>query len=673
MTDTGRFVNAATLTALQIMQPEAHPNASNQGPGTSGSKESLSVFGLFQHNARTPQGKARLRQIFLRPSLDLAEINMRLDFSSVFSRPDNQPVLQKLSNSFSKIKNMRNVMIMLHKGVDGGNGKFGSFKSGVWSSLLEFCYHAIDVVEGVHEVLGSEQLPLCVQATDVLDRFQLQRIGRMVHDVVDLESSSEQHRTVVKRGVRNDLDVIKDAYDGMDEMLSQIAMEIARAMPPEIDAPINVVYFPQLGYHITVPLDEATGTAIWSGENNEWELMFTTNMQAYYKDPHMRQMDEQLGDLWAHICDTEIDISHDLAQRVLEDERLLIAASDVCGELDCSFALAHGVIEHKLVRPRFVDDNIISVTAGRHILQEMTVPSFVPNDAHIVGGDSDNETEAERSTASMIMLTGPNYSGKSVYQKQVALIVYMAQVGCFVPADACTLGLTDKILTRITTKETVSKAQSAFMIDLQQIAIALSSCTPRSLVVIDEFGKGTDSFDGAGLAAGVFHHLLTLGVARPKVLAATHFHEIFDLGLFDHIPYINFAHMQVRVHAREHQKETDHNSEVTYLYEFRKGRSSLSYGAQCAAMNGIPGSIVARAKQIANLMIHGEDVVACTALSTADEGDLAEADTVAREFLALDMSVPGSGDATMSSLSGILNGSLIGSNERTGASVEQLS
>ena len=272
----------------------------------------------------------------------------------------------------------------------------------------------------------------------------------------------------------------------------------------------------------------------------------------------------------------------------------------------------------------------------------------------------------------MIMLTGPNYSGKSVYQKQVALIVYMAQVGCFVPANACTLGLTDKILTRITTKETVSKAQSAFMIDLQQIAIALTSCTPRSLVVIDEFGKGTDSFDGAGLAAGVFRHLLTLGVARPKVLAATHFHEIFDLGLFEHVPYIRFAHMQVRVHPREHQHESDHNSEVTYLYEFREGRSSLSYGAQCAAMNGIPSSIVARARQIANLMIHGEDVVACTALSTADEGELAEADNVAREFLALDMSVPGSGDATMSRLSAILNGSLIESDERTGVSVEQL-
>ena len=673
MADASRFINADTLTALQIIQPEAHPNASNQGPGTSGSKESLSVFGLFQHNARTPQGKARLRQLFFRPLLDLAEINMRLDFSALFSRPDNQPILRKLGKSFSKIKNMRNVMTMLHKGVEGDSGKFGSFKSGVWSSLLEFCYHAIDVVEGVGEVFGSEQLPLCAQAVDVLDRFQLQRIGKMVHDVVDLENSIEQHRTVVKRGMHNDLDIIKDAYDGMDEMLSQIAMDIARATPPEIDTPINVVYFPQLGYHITVPLDEATGAAMWSGENNEWERMFATNMQVYFKNAHMRQMDEQLGDLWAHICDAEIEISHDLAQRVLEDERLLVAASDVCGELDSLSALAHAVIEHKLIRPKFVNDNIISITAGRHILQEMTVPSFVPNDANMVGGDADEEGDPNRSKASMTMLTGPNYSGKSVYLKQIALIVYMAQVGCFVPADSCTLGLTDKMLTRINTKETVSKAQSAFVIDLQQIAIALSSCTPRSLVVIDEFGKGTDSFDGAGLAAGVFYHLLTLGVARPKVLAATHFHEIFDLGLFNDIPYIDSAHMQVRVNEKDERRESDHSSEVTYSYELHEGLSSLSYGAQCAAMNGIPSSIVARARQIADLMVHGEDVVACTALSTADEEDLVEADMVARGFLALDLSAPGSGDVTMASLSGILTGFVVGSDKRMGSSSERLS
>ena len=152
----------------------------------------------------------------------------------------------------------------------------------------------------------------------------------------------------------------------------------------------------------------------------------------------------------------------------------------------------------------------------RHPLQELTVSAYVPNDTFLVGGPGapiSNELqanqirndEAKRATSqetaysevlagsSMLMMTGPNYSGKSVYLKQVALIVYMAHVGCFVPADCATVGLTDKILTRIATRETVSRFQSAFMIDLQQVALAITLATRRSLVIIDEFGKGTDS------------------------------------------------------------------------------------------------------------------------------------------------------------------------------------
>jgi DNA mismatch repair protein MSH5 len=175
------------------------------------------------------------------------------------------------------------------------------------------------------------------------------------------------------------------------------------------------------------------------------------------------------------------------------------------------------------------------------------VPSFVPNNTFLVGGTGDDismdELELHHSTAShlhcspstrhnyahkihpsMLVLTGPNYSGKSVYLKQVALTVFMAHVGSFVPAESAKIGLTDKILSRVTARETVSRQQSAFMLDLQQISLALSSATRRSLLIIDEFGKGTESSDGAGLACAVMEHLLSLGTERPKVLGTTHFH-----------------------------------------------------------------------------------------------------------------------------------------------------
>lgn len=192
------MVNVDTLVSLQILQPESHPNTFNQGPGTSGSKESLSLFGLFQNYAHTPQGKARLRQNFLRPSLDVDMIQSRLDFISVFVRPDNQPLCQKLSKSLSKVKNMRTTFTLLHKGIDGGRQRQNTFKSGVWSSLIEFCYHTIDIVETLGEVLGASVLPICVRAIETLDRLRLQKIGRVIYETVDLESSADQYRTVIK-------------------------------------------------------------------------------------------------------------------------------------------------------------------------------------------------------------------------------------------------------------------------------------------------------------------------------------------------------------------------------------------------------------------------------------------------------------------------------------------
>lgn len=246
----------------------------------------------------------------------------------------------------------------------------------------------------------------------------------------------------------------------------------------------------------------------------------------------------------------------------------------------------------------------------RHPLQELMVPSFVANDTFLVGGASgghpnetsqrSNESPMRVSQAesvagiierpSMLMMTGPNYSGKSVYLKQIALIVYMAHVGCFVPAEKAVIGLTDKILTRITTRETVSKTQSAFMIDLQQVALAISLATSRSLVIVDEFGKGTESngmfrlqsefqililvLDGAGLACGVFEHLLGLDEERPKVLGATHFHEIFENGFLGPRPSLGFGHMQVRVEI----EAADVEDQITYLYKYKHPKP---YGVLC--------------------------------------------------------------------------------------------
>ena len=217
----------------------------------------------------------------------------------------------------------------------------------------------------------------------------------------------------------------------------------------------------------------------------------------------------------------------------------------------------------------------------------------------------------------MLIMTGPNYSGKSVYLKQVALIVYLAHIGSFVLADSAHIGITDRILTRISTRESVSRAQSAFMVDLQQISMALQQATSRSLLVLDEFGKGTNNSDGTGLACGVFEYLLDLeGDARPKVLCATHFHEIFENNFLKLRPNLQLAHMEIILN----EQAGDEKDRITHLYTLRNGRSTASFGTCCASMSGIAPEIISRANDLIEIMRKGEDLVqACCSLKKEAE------------------------------------------------------
>ncbi|KAL1792204.1 hypothetical protein ACET3X_009955 [Alternaria dauci] len=653
------FINADTLHSLQIMGSESHPHSHNKGPtkARSGEKEGLSVYGLFHHLARTPQGRFLLRQQFLRPSLNLEVINERLSALAVFTRPDNDPPLQNLVQNLKNVGNMRVMMVNLRKGVGGSTKGGRGFSKSIWTSIRSFVFHALKIKDTLHDVVGGENLAIGNRVFETFEGYHLAQIGRKISETVDLKSSAEEGRTIIIPGVDEELDQMKQTLDGLDDFLNRVALKLSEKMPSDIRATLNVIYFPQIGFLCTTPIDEVTGNAVYKGTfDSPWERMFATEEQVYFKTSETREMDDHFGDVYGIISDREIEISHELAQFLLRYEELLTACSDICGELDSLLALAQGAKIYKLCRPRMTLENVIQIEGGRHILQELTVPSFIANDTNLRGGEGDRSFEeasnsydsgslssarsATRSSyvrddnPSMLVLTGPNYSGKSVYLKQVALIVYMAHIGSFVPADSSKIGLTDKILSRVTTRETVSRGQSAFMIDLQQISLALSLATRRSLLIIDEFGKGTESSDGAGLACAVMEHLLSLGPERPKVIGATHFHEIFEMGLLKPRPALAFSHMEVRIDA----DASEISDQVTYLYNLCEGRSTSSLGTCCAALNGIPPEIVRRAENLILLSMRGEDLVAaCCQMPEDEAAELEEAEQIAREFLEADL------------------------------------
>lgn len=361
------------------------------------------------------------------------------------------------------------------------------------------------------------------------------------------------------------------------------------------------------------------------------------------------------------IQDREIEIVHSLGVSVLEHQQFLLAASEVLGDLDSILALSLGCCQHNWVRPHVTSENIVEIHGGRHPLQELVVPSFIANDCYLAGGSdqpsspvgqldshqvgSTTATEIEAEYPSTLVLTGPNHSGKSVYLKQVALIVYLAHLGCYVPAKEATIGITDRILTRVATRESVGRNESAFSIDLRQAAFSINFATPRSLILVDEFGKGTDSLDGVGLMTALLDHFTSMGQSRPKVLAATHFHEIFEGDFLQAYPNLAFAHMDIHLDLDTPVTE----EQVTYLFQLVSGRSTSSFGSRCAAMNGIGEEIVARAEELVLLQARNEDLeFACSVLSEEESRKLQRAELTARRFLEQDYSLMPHSDGGLS-------------------------
>jgi DNA mismatch repair protein MutS len=218
----------------------------------------------------------------------------------------------------------------------------------------------------------------------------------------------------------------------------------------------------------------------------------------------------------------------------------------------------------------------LTILDGRHPVVERYSPDpFVPNDAQLDGRDRQ-----------LVILTGPNMGGKSTYLRQVALISVMAQAGSFVPAREAKLAVLDRVFARVGASDNIARGQSTFMVEMQETANILHSATARSLVILDEIGRGTSTFDGLSIAWAVAEHLATNARARPKALFATHYHELTEMA--DTLPGVVTAHVAAR----------EWHDDIVFLRKVVAGRSDRSYGIQVARLAGLPPSVISRARAI---------------------------------------------------------------------------
>ena len=262
----------------------------------------------------------------------------------------------------------------------------------------------------------------------------------------------------------------------------------------------------------------------------------------------------------------------------------------VLSSLDAIISLGTIAFEYDFVKPEIVNESVVVIKGGRHPLQCISVDNFVPNDTYIA---------ADRNIA---IITGPNSSGKSVYLKQVGLLVYLAHLGSFLPAERAIIGVTDKILTRITALESVSSPQSAFSLDLCQMSKIIRAHTPRTLCLIDEFGKGTTPIDGISLLATCIKHFI---FNKAKVLFVVHFTEVLHKDIIDctlHKDAIQSFQMEM-LKDRDLQIDDDFNElEATPMFKLGLGIAPSSEGLLCAKAAGMKDSILQRALNIKESM-----------------------------------------------------------------------
>ncbi|MBN9520224.1 DNA mismatch repair protein MutS [bacterium] len=401
----------------------------------------------------------------------------------------------------------------------------------------------------------EQRLELCPDLRDLLDR-----------SLKDDPPFSAKDGGVIKEGYSPELDELhKLSSEGKGWIARYQAAEITRTNIASLKVGYNEVH----GYYIEVTHANTARVPA------DYTRKQTLKNAERYITPQLKEYEEKVLSAQEKSQALELQLFTQRREQVAAQTHRLLNAADVLAAADFLAALAELAASRNYVRPVLVDEPVLDITDGRHPVLDVILPpgTFVPNDAAFGPG-----------AGTLWLITGPNMSGKSTFIRQVALLTLMAHVGSFVPAKAATVGLTDRIFTRVGASDELSRGQSTFMVEMTEAANILNNATPRSLVILDEIGRGTSTYDGVSLAWAITEYLH--GAVGCRALFATHYHELAQLAAT--LP--NLRNYNVTV--QEHEKD------VVFLHKIGPGNADKSYGIHVARLAGLPEAVLARAEAV---------------------------------------------------------------------------
>ncbi len=500
----------------------------------------------------TPMGARKLRDWILHPVCDLDELRRRQDLIAGFLE---EPFLMtQLRDSLRGVRDLERLASRLTQHAGNARDLLA-----LGTSLT----HLPDVAEDLH-VLGQRQRLFCslrerlgdfASLTDLLTRAIVEeppvtiRDGGMIRDGYD--ARLDELRTASREGKSwlTELEARERAATGIDSL--------------------KIRYNNVFGYYIEVT------KANYAKVPERYTRKQTLANAERYVTEELKKMEGSILGADERSRQLEYEVFCHLRDEVSSYIDRIQSSSEALAEVDVLLTLAETAQRCRYCRPELDMSRKLHITNGRHpvIEQVQTDSAFVPNDAEM--GEEENR---------LIILTGPNMAGKSTYIRQVALIVLMAQMGSYVPAEKAHIGLVDRIFCRVGASDDIARGQSTFMVEMSETALILNNATSRSLVILDEIGRGTATFDGLSIAWAVAEHLHDVIGAR--TLFATHYHEMVDLQ-HTH-PGVSNWHVEVR----------EWKDEIVFLRKVLPGPADKSYGIQVARLAGLPAPIIARARQI---------------------------------------------------------------------------